>query len=49
MDAGMGPHEGEQLAKAEKFTGLKGDQALAAYKELIKQRVDEAEANKKRP
>ena len=46
MDAGIGPHEGEQLAKAEKFTGLKGDQALLAYKELIKQRVDEAEANK---
>ena len=30
LDAGTGPPEGEQLANAEKFTGLKGDQAMAA-------------------
>ena len=37
------------MAKAEEFTGLKGAEAIATYKDLIKQRVDEAEANKMSP
>ena len=46
---GIGPPEGEQMAKAEQFTGLKGEEAMTAYKLLIKQRVQEAEANNMSP
>ena len=46
---GIGPPEGEQMAKAEQFTGIKGAEAMAAYKILVKQRVEEAEDNKMSP
>ena len=37
------------MAKAEQFTCLEGEEAMTAYKLVIKQRVQEAEANRMSP
>ena len=41
---GRDAHAG-QLQKAQLFTGLKGEEALTAYKRLMEERVAEAAAN----